>query len=68
METVKVLSPVEDKKIRENIENSPIWKGKRYHESELVIAEKENPILYEYSFKVDGLKFVQFTRVKKLAK
>jgi hypothetical protein len=68
METVKVLSPVEDKKIRENIESSPIWKGKRYHESELAIAEKENSVLYEYSFKFDGLRCVQLTGVKKLAK
>lgn len=68
METVKVLSPVDDKKIRENIDNSPIWKGKRYHESELSIAEKENSVLYEYSFKFDGLKPVQVTGVKKLAR
>jgi hypothetical protein len=68
MEVVKVLSPVEDRKIRENIEGSPIWKGKRYHESELAIAEKENEILYEYSFKFDGLRCIQFTGSKKLAK
>ena len=51
METVKVLSPVEDRKIQNNINGSPIWQGKRYHESELALAEKENPILYEYSFR-----------------
>jgi hypothetical protein len=68
METIKVLSPIEDKKIRENIEGSPIWKGKRYHESELIIAKKENTTLYEYSIKFDGLKPVYVTDVKKLAK
>jgi hypothetical protein len=68
MEIVKVLSPVEDKKIRENIEGSPIWTGKRYHESEFVIAEKENAVLYEYTFKFEGLKCRQFTGVKKLVK
>jgi hypothetical protein len=68
MEIVKVLSPIEDRKIRENIEGSPIWKGKRYHESELAIAEKENTVLYEYSFKFDGLKPVYVTDIKKRAK
>lgn len=68
MEIVKVLSPVEDRKIRENLIGSPIWTGKRYHESELELAEKENSILYEYSFKFEGLKPVQFTGMKKLAK
>jgi polysaccharide pyruvyl transferase WcaK-like protein len=68
MEIVKVLSPVQDNNIQKNLNGSPIWVGKRYHESELAIAEKENPILYEYSFKFDGLRCVQFTGVKKLAK
>ena len=68
METVKVYSPVNDENIQKNIEGSPIWKGLRYTESELVEATKANKELYEYSFKFDGLKCVQFTGMKKLVK
>lgn len=67
METIKVLSPVQDKKIRENLDGSPIWK-KAYREDELKIAEKENSELYEYSIKFDGLRPRQLTGVKKLAR
>lgn len=67
METIKVLSPVQDKKIRENLNESPIWK-KAYHEDEIKIAEKENSELYEYSIKFEGLTPVQVTGVKKLAR
>jgi len=66
METVKVYSPIEDKKIRENLNNSPIWKGLRYHADELSIAKDKHSTLYAYSFKFDGTKLVQFTGVKKL--
>lgn len=68
METVKVYSPIEDKKIRENLNDSPIWKGLRYHIDELSIAKEKHPTLYEYSFKFDGLKLVQLTGVKKVTK
>lgn len=68
METVKVYSPVEDKKIRENLNGSPIWTGLRYHIDELETAQKKHDILYEYSFKFDGLKLVQLTGVKKIVK
>lgn len=68
MEVVKVYSPVEDKKIRENINNSPIWKGLRYHIDELEAAKSAHTILYEYTFKFEGLKPVQLTGVKKLVK
>jgi hypothetical protein len=68
MEPVKVYSPIEDKKIRETLNDSPIWKGLRYHISEVEIAKKNHPILFEYSFKFEGLKMVQFTGVKKLEK
>jgi hypothetical protein len=67
METVKVLSPVQDKKIREDLNGSPIWK-QAYHIDELTVAEKNHAELYEYSFKFEGLKVVQLTGVKKLAK
>lgn len=68
METVKVYSPVEDKKIRENFNNSPIWTGLRYHSSELAVAKEKHATLYEYSFKFEGTKLVQFTGMKKLEK
>jgi len=67
LEPVKVYSPVEDKEVRTNLGNSPIWK-KAYHESELALAKKNHTDLYEYSFKFDGLKVAQFTGSKKLAK
>lgn len=68
METVKVYSPIEDKKIRETLGDSPIWKGLRYHVDELSVAKEKHEVLYEYSFKFDGTKLIQFTGVKKLVK
>ena len=68
MKTEKVYSPINDENIQKNLEGSPIWKGLRYHESELAEAEKKHSILYEYSIKFDGLKAVQFTGVKKLVR
>lgn len=68
METVKVYSPVEDKKIRETLGNSSIFKGTRYHISELNTAKKNHDVLFEYSFKFEGTKLVQFTGVKKIEK
>ncbi len=66
METVKVYTPIEDKKIRENLMGSPIWKGQRYHFSELKQAMEKHPTIYEYTFKFDGTKVVQFTGMKKI--
>ena len=68
MEVVKVYSPVEDKKIRENLGKSPIWSGQRYHLDELAEAKKKHSVLFEYTFKFDGLKVVQFTGMKKITK
>ncbi len=68
METVKVYSPVEDKKVRENLNNSPIWTGERYHIDELEAAKARHEVLYEYTIKFDGLKPVQVTSVKKIVK
>jgi hypothetical protein len=66
MEPVKVYSPIEDKKIREHLQDSPIWKGLRYHIDELTEAKLKHSDLFEYSFKFDGLKLVQFTGMKKV--
>jgi hypothetical protein len=68
LEPVKVYSPVEDKEVRTNLGNSPIFKGVRYHESELALAQKNHPTLFEYNFKFEGLKVAQLTGVKKLTK
>jgi hypothetical protein len=67
METVKVISPVNDKDIRQNLNGSPIWK-QAYHESEIKLAEKAHTELFEYSIKFDGLRPIQVSDVKKLAK
>lgn len=67
METVKVISPVNDKDIRQNLNGSPIWK-QAYHETELKLAEKNHTELYEYSIKFEGLKPIQVSDIKKLAK
>ena len=68
LEPVKVYSPIEDKEVRTNLGNSPIFKGARYTESELALAKKNHAILFEYNFKFEGLKVAQFTGMKKLAK
>ena len=68
METVKVYSPVNDENIQKNLKDSPIWKGLRYTEDEIVEAQKKHKELYEYSIKFDGLTAVQFTGLKKVVK
>ena len=67
METVKVISPVNDKDIRTNLNGSPIWKT-AYHESEINVAQKAHTELFEYSIKFEGLRPVQVNDVRKLAK
>lgn len=65
METIKVYSPVEDKGIRNDLQNSPIWRT-AYHKEDLEDAVKKHNQIFEYSIKFDGLKPVQVTNVKKL--
>lgn len=67
LEPVKVYSPIEDKDIRTTLGNSPIWK-QAYHESEYKDALKKHPQMFEYIFKFEGLKVVQFTTMKKVIK
>lgn len=64
METIKVYSPLNDKNIKKNINNSPIW-SKCYHEDELDNAKKKHKDLYCYQMKFDGLKPVQVTKISK---
>ena len=66
LELVKVYSLIEDKDIRTNLGNSPIFKGVRYHESELALAKKNHAILYEYIFKFEGLIPIMLTKMSKL--
>jgi hypothetical protein len=68
MEIVKVYSPVDDKEIRKNLHNSPIWTGLRYHVDELAEAKRKHHVLFEYSIKFDGLKPIQVTDIKKITK
>ena len=65
METIKVYSPVDDKKIKENIINSPIWKN-AYHEYDIINAKKQHKFLYQYTIKFDGLIPIQVTNIKKI--
>jgi hypothetical protein len=65
MELVKIYSPVEDKNIRENLNDSPIWK-KAYHEEDLPKLKASHQVIFEYGIKFDGLKPVQVTGVKKI--
>jgi len=67
MKDVKVYSPVEDKAIRENLNDSPIWK-KAYHAEDLPRIQATNRVVFEYSIKFDGTKPIQLTNVKRLVK
>ena len=68
LEPVKIYSPIEDKDVRTNLGNSPIFKGARYHESEYKEALKKHAEMFEYNFKFEGLVPVQFTNMKKVIK
>lgn len=67
MKNVIVYSPIEDKQIRVNLNDSPIWK-KAYHESDLSVIEKKHPVLWQYTIKFDGTKPIQVTKVIKHTK
>lgn len=56
-----VYSPVFDKDIQKNLQNSPVWK-EAYKEDEI---EKVNKQLYVYKIKFDGLKPIQVTKMNK---
>jgi len=66
MENVTVYSPVEDKKIRTEFQNSAIWK-KASTEEEYMENPKRYPIWFKYTFKFEGLKPIQFTKMKRIA-
>lgn len=62
METVKVYSPIEDKDIQKNLNDSPVWK-KAIHADELEDVEKNYERIFEYDIKFDGTKPVQVTKI-----
>ena len=66
MENVNVYSPVEDKSIKTNLNDSPIWK-KAYTEEEYNENPKRYPYWWKYSMKFDGKTPKQVTKVQKLA-
>jgi hypothetical protein len=66
MENVNVYSPIEDKKIKTDFQNSPIWK-KAYTDEEYYEDPKRYPYWFKYSFKFEGLIPKQVTKVQKLA-
>jgi len=65
MENVTVYSPVEDKKIRTEFQNSPIWK-KASTEEEFMENPKRYPIWFKYTFKFEGLKPIQLTKMMRI--
>jgi len=66
METIKVYSPIEDKKIKKDVNNSPIWK-KAYHKEDYGKAiSSENAVLFEYTVKFEHTNPIQVTKVRKV--
>jgi hypothetical protein len=66
MKDEKIYSPIEDTKIREDLNGSQMWKT-TYHESDLELAKSKHPVLFEYIVRFDGLKPVFVTKVSRLA-
>lgn len=66
MKDVDVYSPIEDKKIKTNFNDSPIWK-KASTEEEFMENPKRYPVWFKYTFKFNGLKVVMHTKTKKIA-
>jgi hypothetical protein len=64
METIKVYSTIEDKNIRKNLNESPIWK-KAIHADDLNSVQDKYKTLWEYEIKFEGLIPVQVTNVKR---
>lgn len=66
MENVTVYSPVDDPKIKTNLNDSPIWK-KAYTEEEYMENPKRYPYWWKYIMKFDGKTPKQVTKIQKLA-
>lgn len=66
LKDVIVYSTVEDKGIKRNLQDSPMWK-KSIHPDDLENDRRPGIPMYKYSFKFDGLKPVQVNSVKKIS-
>ena len=66
METINAYSPVEDKKIKTNFNESPIWK-KASTEEEYKENPRRYPVWFKYTFKFNVTKIVMHTKTKKIA-
>lgn len=64
MENIKVYSTIEDKNIRKNLKDSPIWK-KAIHSDDLRNVENSLDVIWEYDIKFDGLTPIQVTKVNR---
>jgi len=64
MENVTVYSPVEDKQIKTNINQSPIWE-KAYTEEEYQKSAKKHNTWFKYSLKFEGVVPIQVTKIQK---
>jgi len=64
MKDEKVYSTINDKNIKENLSNSPIWKNCLHSDDLTENVRRNTPNLIEYTIKFDGLKPVQVTKVK----
>jgi hypothetical protein len=64
METIKVYSTIEDKNIKKNLNDSPIWK-KAIHADEIQELQHKYDSIFEYQIKFDGLKPVMVTKVSR---
>ena len=58
-----VYSPIEDKDIRNNLQNSPIWK-EAYKAEEIELFP--NKQMYSYKIKFDGTKPIQVLKTERL--
>jgi hypothetical protein len=64
METIKVYSPIEDKNIKKDLNNSPIWK-KAIHPDEINELKEKHNSIWEYSIKFDGLTPTQVVKISR---
>jgi len=64
MENIKVYSTIEDKNIKKNLNDSPIWK-KAIHSDDLNGVEEKYNVIWEYDIKFDGLKPIMVTKINR---
>jgi len=64
MENIKVYSTIEDKNIKKNLNDSPVWK-KAIHSDDLNDVEEKHNIIWEYDIKFDGLKPIMVTKINR---